>query len=63
MKRIMTSLLFAAALLAVATVSHAPAATYQEPTLQAQCCGDPDPVCPPVCGSDIGANASRSLAR
>jgi hypothetical protein len=49
MKRIMTTLLFMAGILAVATASHAPAAANQGGvTLRAECC-DPFPVCPPFC--------------
>ncbi len=49
MKRITTTLLFAAGILALATVSHAPAASYQgDANLRAECC-DPYPICPPFC--------------
>ena len=50
MKQLLTTLLFAAGVLAVATVSHAPASTFQaDQTLHAECCGDPAPLCPPIC--------------
>ena len=65
MKRIMTTLLFAVGLLAVATVSHAPAASYQgDVTLRAECCGDPYPVCPPFCdGTKDEGPRDTGLAR
>ena len=49
MKRIVMNLFVAAALLAIATVSYAPASQLKGQTAQSQCCGDPDPVCPPFC--------------
>ena len=62
MKRIMTTLLFAAGILAVATVSYAPAASYHgDANLRAECCGDPMPICPPFC--DQTAPPDTGLAR
>jgi hypothetical protein len=59
MKRIMTTLLFATGLIAVATISHAPAASYQgDVTLRAECC-DPLPVCPPICDPKEGGKLAR----
>ena len=49
MKTTLQTLLFAAGLLAVATVTHAPVTPYQgDANLRAQCC-DPLPLCPPFC--------------
>jgi hypothetical protein len=50
MKKLLTTLLFAAGVLAVASVSHAPAASFHaDRTLKVECCGDPAPMCPPIC--------------
>jgi hypothetical protein len=59
MKRIMTTLLFTAGALAIATISNAPAASYSsEVTLRAECC-DPFPVCPPICDPSEGGKLAR----
>jgi hypothetical protein len=52
MKRIVTSLLFAAGLLAAATVSFSPTRSVARPAL---CCDDPAPVCPPFCSPPPGS--------
>jgi hypothetical protein len=50
MKSIVTSLMFAVGLLAAATVTFTPASSAKaDRKLQAQCCDDPAPVCPPFC--------------
>jgi hypothetical protein len=60
MKRLLTTLLFATGLLAVATISYAPAASFHaERTLKAECCADPFPVCPPFCDQIPDGTAAR----
>jgi len=63
MNRMLTTLLIAAGTLLVAGISHAPASSFQaRRTLKAECCGDPAPMCPPVCDPS-GGSSSKGTAR